>query len=86
MSRYPWRSRAALMALVNAAAGAAIAFGVGEQLGGEVETLAVAAVDLAATVGIVRSGEKKTTPVADPHVDNPASRDMPDDEIDALFQ
>lgn len=79
MSRHPWRTRARLLALIDAVAGVATALGavaVVAGVAGDVDAWTsvvaagvAAAVDFVAflaNVGIVQDGESQTTPVADP--------------------
>lgn len=79
MERFPWRTRAKLLAIVNAVAGVAVALGgVAVALGvtdtvdawtsvvGVVVAAAVGFVDWLASIGIVKDGETQTTPVDDP--------------------
>lgn len=65
--RYPWRTRAGLLMLVQAAAAFLIHLGVDPA---SFEGFALGVLDAAVLVGIVKNGEGKTTPVADPRADD----------------
>lgn len=66
MSRHPWRTRAGLLALVNALAGVGLALGFAAEVGDPFTSVAVAVAAALADLGILRDGESETTPVGDP--------------------
>lgn len=70
LSRFPWRTRGGLIVLVNAVAAFLLSLG-GDAavLDGWVST-ATMVVTLLVSLGLVRSGEARTTPVRDPRTDD----------------
>lgn len=66
MNRHPWRTRAGLLALVNALAGVGLALGFAAEVVDPFTSVAVAVAAALADLGILRDGESETTPVGDP--------------------
>lgn len=66
MNRHPWRTRAGLLALIDAVAGVFVALGFGTDTVDPWTAGAVAFVAFVATLGLVTNGENTTTPVDDP--------------------
>lgn len=97
MSRHPWRTRAGLLAIVNALAGVGLALGFTADSIDPVMAAAIAVVAILADLGILRDGESETTPVSDPvdrtgvplvpYTAGPQASPGPSDEVIArLFQ
>lgn len=69
LSRFPWRTRAGLLAVIDAVAGLLVALGVQGDIDGWV-SVATAVVAVLVNVGVVKAGEKLTTPTTDPRADD----------------
>lgn len=66
LTRHPWASRSVLMSAVASTAGALVALGIAQDVVETWQSAAGTVIAIAAVLGIVRNGETKTTPVADP--------------------
>lgn len=79
MMKYPWRTRAGLLALVDALAGVVLVLGFATNDINEVVSSIGAIIAVLVSFGIVKEGEQHTTPLAEPR-DSEGRRLMPENQ------